>query len=376
MNRKLILTAVIAVMVTGLANLHQSPPPSAAVPSPGPAGPVLPSAGAGSAAALAALDITGDQPATADPAQTGPANPMAEQLAEIARTYRDNSRFPPYSKPLTSNDWSALNPRAFSATELPLENAPSLRVSIELPAFIIDRNQDLPIRVIVASEAGATVRASAGQILLRQGQTMTEPVLLASQGAQGNVEVFAVTVPATTLSQLAEGETEVAARLTLSDGQPASVVSLMRLYQSTASLTGLGASYVDGADLVIPTYFTVVDPGLYRLQGNLFSAGGEPVSHLNNTLSLTAGNSTGLLRVHSSVLREVQQAGPYLLTDINLMRMPAAPGDPTRYGSSVAEQYQVGGFALDAYSDEPFQDPAAQQRLEFLERLSSSAELP
>ena len=80
--------------------------------------------------------------------------------------------------------------------------------------------------------------------------------------------------------------------------------------------------------------------------------------------------------MHATTLREQGLPGPYVLTDINLMRMPAAPGEQTRYGSSQAESYPVNGFPLDSYSDEPYQDPAAQQRLEFLEKLSADGSLP
>jgi hypothetical protein len=307
-------------------------------------------------------------------------NPMQEQLAEIASAYQRNSRFPTYSQPLTDNDWSALNPRAFVPEERPLSNAPSLRVSIELPHYIVDSNRELPVQVIVVSDGSGSsappLKATSVQVLIRSRNASSPPVLLVKTRAQGNVDTFAATIPATALSPFANAEVEVAALLALSDGQSSSASTMIQLFQSTASLDAIGAAYTDGTHLFIPLFFQVMDAGMYRVQANLFTQAGEPVAHLNSTFTLSAGNVTGLLKVHATTLTEQGLAGPYVLTDINLMRMPAAPGEQTRYGSSQAESYPVNGFPLDSYSDEPYQDPAAQQRLEFLEKLSADGSLP
>lgn len=309
-----------------------------------------------------------------------PKNPMQEQLAEIASAYQRNSRFPTYSQPLTDNDWSALNPRAFVPEERPLSNAPSLRVSIELPHYIVDSNRELPVQVIVVSDGSSSsappLKATAVQVMIRSRNASSPPVLLVKTRAQGNVDTFAATIPATALSPFVNAEVEVAALLALSDGQSSSASTMIQLFQSTASLDAIGAAYTDGTHLFIPAFFQVMDAGMYRVQANLFTQAGEPVAHLNSTFTLSAGNVTGLLKVHATTLTEQGLAGPYVLTDINLMRMPAAPGEQTRYGSSQAESYSITGFPLDSYSDEPYQDPAAQQRLEFLEKLSADGSLP
>lgn len=320
-----------------------------------------------------------EQSLDAEPS-VAPENPMQEQLAEIASAYQRDSRFPTYSQPLTDNDWSALNPRAFVPEERPLSNAPSLRVSIELPHYIVDSNRELPVQVIVVSDGSGSsappLKATSVQVLIRSRNASSPPVLLVKTRTQGNVDTFAATIPATALSPFANAEVEVAALLALSDGQSSSASTMIQLFQSTASLDAIGAAYTDGTHLFIPVFFQVMDAGMYRVQTNLFTQAGEPVAHLNSTFTLSAGNVTGLLKVHATTLTEQGLAGPYVLTDINLMRMPAAPGEQTRYGSSQAESYPVNGFPLDSYSDEPYQDPAAQQRLEFLEKLSADGSLP
>ena len=137
----------------------------------------------------------------------------------------------------------------------------------------------------------------------------------------------------------------------------------------------MGNSQQDGADLVIPAQFSVVDPGYYRVEANLMTGDGEPVSHLDATFTLSRGAGIGLMKVHSAVLRAKGAAGPYRLSGIDVKRMPSKPGDATRYGSSRMPTYPVSGFPLDSYSNEPYVDPLVQQRVEFLRRLSSGSGL-
>ncbi len=383
MNKIGIVAAMAAVLVAVLIAMQDEAPEADAGQA------VVLSAGAaenssGKPGASLGSMAQAEQPAQSpdrDPASlTAPESPMQEQLAEIASAYQRTSRFPTYSQPLTNNDWSALNPRAFVPEERPLSNAPSLRVSIELPHYIVDSNRDLPVQVIVVSDGSGSsappLKATAVQALIRSRNASSPPVLLIKTSAQGNVDTFAATIPSAALSPFANSEAEVAALLTLSDGQSSSASTMIQIFQSTASLDAIGAAYNDGTHLVIPAFFQVMDPGMYRLQANLFTQRGEPVAHLNSTFPLSTGNVTGILKVHGTTLIEQNLPGPYVLTDINLMRMPAAPGEQTRYGSSQAESYPVNGFPLDSYSDEPYQDPATQQRLEFLEKLSAEGSLP
>ncbi|MFN3712986.1 MAG: hypothetical protein ACK4SX_04935 [Alcanivoracaceae bacterium] len=303
----------------------------------------------------------------------GISNPMRDQLADVAQSYRHNARFPPYSQPLTENDWAALNPRAFSPAERPLSNAPSLKVSIELPQYVLDRNHDLPVKVVVASEGdganGSSVRATGGHVLIRHSSGNSSAVPLGSAVQQGHVETFFATIPAAELASFPDAEVTVAAQLRLSDGQSATVTAVAQLYQSTANLHYLGSAYVEGAHLVIPAHFEVMSAGFYRVQANLFSESGMPVSHLNATFMLTGASAIGLLKAHATTLREKNNPGPYVLTDINVMRMPSAPGEQTRYGSAKQSSYSVAGFPLTSYSNESYEDPATQQRIKFLEAL-------
>ena len=150
-----------------------------------------------------------------------PAQAMRSQLQQIEQAYVDNARFPLYSKPLQSNDWEQLHPRAFVPSERPLANAPSIKVSVELPHYIVDHNADLPVTVIVFSgpSGGAPVSVDGGQVEVRSGDLGTSPVALAPVQQQGSVDTFAAVIPAAALTQFEDADIQVLARLQLSDGQ-------------------------------------------------------------------------------------------------------------------------------------------------------------
>ena len=51
--------------------------------------------------------------------------------------------------------------------------------------------------------------------------------------------------------------------------------------------------------------------------------------------------------------------------------MPDSPGKLTSFGSAASESFAVRGFPLDSYSHEPYQDPAAEEKLAFLKKLAA-----
>lgn len=296
---------------------------------------------------------------------------MRRQLADIARAYAENARYPSYAIPLAADDWAQLNPRAFVPRQAPLQALPGVTASIVLERSVVDRDSALPVRVVLSATAGeeGMVNAGAVRVLVqRQGQS-SALVTLAREAAT----VFAGVLPATALQAVPAGELLVVAEIDFAGGERAVVTAMAKSYDSAARLLALGEPRVEGADLVIPARFEVAVAGDYRVQANLFTADGKtPVSHLNAEFPLAAGTAMAPLKVHAVTLRAAGEAGPYVLRDVDITRLPDQPGDATGYGSAVAASFPVRGFPLDAYSNEPWDDPEARQRLQFLQRLSST----
>ncbi|HEX5276139.1 MAG TPA: hypothetical protein VFW42_00550 [Fluviicoccus sp.] len=294
---------------------------------------------------------------------------MRAQLADIAEAYAVNARFPDYSRPLQANDWNLLHPRAFIPRRSPVASVPGLSASLVLDRYILDRNADQPVKVVLAGNPGTRegVSLSAANVWLQQNGRRSAMTALADNG-----QAFSGVINAAVLRSLPPGETAVMAQLELSNGQRTNVSAMIRLYEPQARLVRLGESRVEGADLVIPANFEVRSPGHYLVAANLFTADGrEPVSHLNAELALSPANPAGLLKVHAVTLRTKGTEGPYLLKDFDITRLPDAPGDATGFGSTALETATVRGFPLDSYSPEPYEDPAAAEKLAFLQKMAA-----
>lgn len=327
-------------------------------------------AGEGGTATFATAEAGAD--AGADPADE-PANAMQLQLRDIARAYAENARYPAYAIPLNGNDWNLLNPRAFVARKAALANVPGMSATLVVSHYIVDRGVDLPVQVLFAAEPGTAVAATGVRVLLRQNGQGSAPVALAAVARPDADQVFAGVLPASLLRAVAVGEAALVAEVQFNSGERSALSAMIKLYEPEARLLRLGSARIEGANLVIPAYFGLTGSGYFRVEANLFQADtGEPVSHLSAELPLSADQATGLLKVHAVTLRAKGAAGPYVLRDIDITRLSAHPGEPSGHGSSAAETFAVRGFPLDSYSNEPWQDPVAQQRLEFLEKMAAA----
>ncbi|MCC2638475.1 MAG: hypothetical protein K0Q68_2194 [Moraxellaceae bacterium] len=322
----------------------------------------LPPAGGGAAGGDPGKDRAGDDAVPAE---------MRQQLGDIADAYARNARYPSYATPLSANDWAQLNPGAFVPRSAPLKALPGVSATLVLERYLIDRRSDLPVRVVLSSTSGTTATAavSAVRVLLRQQGQSSAAVTLAAAGTAA----FAGVLPASALRAVAAGDIVVIAEIDTAGGERAIVTAMARSYDSAARLLGLGDARIEGADLVIPARFDVATAGLYRVQANLFTADGKvPVSHLNAEFPLAAGPAAAMMKVHAVTLRAAGEAGPYVLRDIDITRLPDQPGQPTGHGSAAAATFAVRGFPLDAYSNEPWEDPEARQRLEFLQKMAGT----
>lgn len=298
---------------------------------------------------------------------------VKEQMADIADAYETNIRFPIYSKPLSKNDWTLLNPRPFVERKVSLDINEKLSASIVLPHYIVHKDDDLPLEVHVSGLNSTTVSVDAVEAYLAHRGSAQHTVKLSYQSEQDGALVFGGVIPATALETQESIETHAFADITFSDSQKAKVSAVFKLVGTDATLTGLEASYVDGEHLVIPAKFDVNVDGYYRVQANLFDKqSNNPISHINASFVLNGNDNQGLLKVHAVTLRAQGYAGPYILRDINVTRGPAKPGDRTGYGVASAEQYDVAGYDLSIYDDTEYVDPKSQRRLDFLKRLAGA----
>jgi len=289
------------------------------------------------------------------------------QMVDVSNAYKENIRYPTYSKPLHENDWAQLNPRPFIAKEIPMGFDESISASIVLDHYIVNLGEDLPVSVKVTGDA----KVSEILVFLQNDTDKKNAISLSKTTSDKTSVVYSGIIPSSTLADYQESEILILSDISFLNSETAKVSAVFKLVGTDATLLKLGASYVEEANLVIPAEFDVLVSGYYRVEANLFDqTTGQPISHLNSAFLLTRRENSGLIKVHSSTLRSKGSQGPYLMTDFNITRGPAKPSDKTGYGVSKEDSYEVKGFDLSFYNEEAYVDPQNQRRLEFLQKMA------
>jgi hypothetical protein len=293
------------------------------------------------------------------------------QMADISQAYEENIRYPKYSKPLHKNDWNLLNPRAFVPSTTSLDFNEGLSAAIVLSEYIVSRDEDLPVEVQVSGKALNSVTPEFISVYLSDKGKHTKALALTSVVSSEGMLTYSGIMDKTLFSDIANSEIMIIAELSFSNDEEAKVSAIFKLMGTEATLTSLSDSFVEGAHLMIPASFDVSTPGYYRIEANLFDKATQtPISHLNSAFLLTKLKNTGLLKIHASTLRSKGFVGPYILTDFNITRRPAKPGDTTGYGRSEEDSFAIQGFDFSFYSEADYVDLKNQQRLEFLQKMA------
>jgi hypothetical protein len=293
------------------------------------------------------------------------------QMVDVSQAYEENIRYPKYSKPLHKNDWNLLNPRAFVPSKMALDFNQGLSAAIVLSEYIVSRDDDLTVKVQVSGEALSSVTPEVISVYLSDKGKHTKTLALTSVVSSEGMLTYTGIMDKTLFSDIENSEVMIIAELDFNNDEQAKVSAVFKLMGTEATLTSISDSFVEGAHLIIPTSFDVSTPGYYRIEANLFDKASQtPISHLNSAFLLTKRENTGLLKIHASTLRSKGFVGPYILTDFNITRRPAKPGDKTGYGRSEEDSFAVQGFDFSLYSQEEYVDPKNQQRLEFLQKMA------
>jgi len=293
------------------------------------------------------------------------------QMVDVTQTYQENIRYPKYSKPLHKNDWNLLNPRAFVPKSTPLDFNEGLSAAIVLSEYIVNRDENLEVSVQVSGEALNNVTPEFVSVYVSDKGKQTKALELSSVVSSDGMLTYSGSLDKAIFSDIENSEVMLIAELGFNNDEQAKVSAIFKLMGTDATLTDISDSFVEGAHLMIPASFDVSSPGYYRVEANLFDKESqEPISHLNSSFLLTKRENTGMLKIHASTLRSKGFIGPYSLTDFNITRRPAKPGDKTGYGRSEEESFTVGGFDFSFYSQEDYVDPKNQQRLEFLQKMA------
>ncbi len=291
----------------------------------------------------------------------------------MAQDYRQLIKFPPYSMPLSENNHDLLNPYEFIPTKRPMDSDNKFSFELKVSRYVLFHGSPIPINLTLTSnqnEALPEVQSLKVDLLNAGTSVATVPMALTTNEARKKIYT-ANYLPSTADAAQWKPELSIRVNIKLQGRQETGLVESFQYIQPVAKVTGVGPEKIEGPNLYIPFLMDTKQAGRYKVEANLFTANGTPVSHLVGRASLAAGAGTMPMRVHVVTLKEKQAPGPYILKDILVQRLPDELGGDSAYGSSPADaEYKIKGFPLEKYSNEKFTDPVLQEKLNFLEQLA------
>ncbi|MFK3977943.1 hypothetical protein [Shewanella vesiculosa] len=282
---------------------------------------------------------------------------ISDSFQLMAQAYASDLTLPAYSIPLSANDSTLLNPNAYIPQAVLLQDGAS--ASIVLPQYRFSFPEPVVVKLEVKGLAVNGASVSLRSELAGGTEVLVAKTMLGSDGE------WAITLDA---EEDWDGPIEISVTFS-AKGKKQTLKTGIEYSHPTATITGVGDIRAEGSDMLIPVKVDVELAGYYRLRANLYTADKQPIALLTGSDKLTQGSVVLDLKAYKEVL--AQYKGPYVLSTFVLERRPAVPGELTQYGHSEELAYELGDFAVESLSDEPWQpDEQEMQRLEFLQKMA------
>jgi hypothetical protein len=131
-------------------------------------------------------------------------------------------------------------------------------------------------------------------------------------------------------------------------------------------LDGVSTKVEDGS-LAITLALEVHEPGRYLLGADVFAKDGSALGTVEGPwIELAAGPQVVTLSLFGRVLRDAGTAGPYVIRGIRATRHDS--DDEVEAWWSDGRSFETEAFALDAFSDEPWDGPERRAAIAAIER--------
>jgi len=272
----------------------------------------------------------------------------------VAKAYAAELKFPPYSQPLTDNDFDRLKPNHFNPQSIPVDDSGN-----EVTASLSKYRYIYP-EPVLATLAGENIDNAELQLVdISTGELILTRVF--EKGVDNWHTRF-------------EGKQNLPLQLQATvkafvNGKSVSIALALKYVDSIATLESFDPAFNQDADMILQANLTIREKGIYRIRANIFDANQHPIAHLVSKEKLNKGNSQIDLKVHQSVLKD--KKSPFYLSTFSVELMSPSPGKPTKYGDSAIKEYVINNFALSSLSEVPYlPSEQEQQRLSLLKNMA------
>lgn len=297
---------------------------------------------------------------------------LKAQVQQIADLYEDTAKYPLGSQPI-KNVADARLPEPFEETgvETPFEteSGEKITLSAAVDKFQYYSGDQIQVRLnLNGAKAGAFITVAA-VLAGSSGDTSLETDLIANDASQTNFTgVFDTTIaPPNTFS------TEMIVKLLVGvDGEAFFTTVAFRYNVASARLTSLGFVRANGPNMDIPLEYSVFTSGYYFVSAVLFDAQtDQPLIALQTEGRMTQGNGRLLMQAHIQALQEVGSEGPYVLKNIKAYRGAERGEQFDQPATSLKSEFGINAIPFSGYENDSYQDPLAQERIEFLRNIGT-----
>ncbi|ALO41963.1 hypothetical protein PP2015_1459 [Pseudoalteromonas phenolica] len=244
--------------------------------------------------------------------------PVVDSAKIIAIKYKQSLNYPPYSQPLSLNDFSLLNPNYFEPITMVTQDS-NVTISMALEKYHFVAPEPIKVRVSGAEIYAAKIKVQDTDTR----KTISNSTMQYSEGGyvaeiKGDSD-YPIDLQITVLANV--------------NGDDIPLVAQVKYNQKSAIVTGVKEPYVDGSDLAFPVSVKVEKAGLYRLRANLFSAQ-QPIASLVSQARLETGQKQIILKAHQSIVPNVDS---FELSTFTIEKRSTHPSEPSRFGSSAID---------------------------------------
>ena len=281
---------------------------------------------------------------------------IVESAKIIATKYEQTLKFPPYSQPLSLNDFSLLNPNYFEPVTMITQDS-NVKISMVLEKYHFVAPEAIMVLVKGNDIHGVKLKV----------QDADTRKLLSSQSMQSSQDEY--------LAQI-KGSSDYPANLQITalvnvNGDEIPLVAQINYNQKSATIIGGAKPFVENADLVFPIDIQVEKAGLYRVRANLFSCA-QPIASLVSEIKLEVGQKQALLRAHHSVLPSTSE---FELATFTIEKRSTHPAEPSRFGNSEVEKLGFDGVDLSGIERTDYlPNETEKKRLAFLKSMSNKGQ--
>lgn len=294
--------------------------------------------------------------------------PSVPDLVPLLAQYESATRFPPGSQPIDASSVEASRPNRSVDVSQPFplaEGEPPVRVSLQLDRFIYFAEDTLLAVVGVGGRDDLGAVSARLRVVDLLGNEVWQGD--SSRDAEG---LFSLAIPMSVLAERGIFGELLLQAIVHARGEKLLVAAPFRLEEAVVQLEAVLPAYIGDSGLNIPLQFAGGQPGYYFVSANLYSQStGEPLLRLEAEGRLNGSEGRLEFEAHASALRAQGDAGPYWLQDVSIERAAEEGEQRDRPGRSRQARYPVEGFALDAYPEVRYEDPLAEDRKAFLQKL-------